>query len=156
MARTDNAIVVAAPRQFVWDTMNQIERWPELFSEYAEAKILAREGDTVRFRLTTHPDEEHGGTVWSWVSERTADPATYTSTARRVETGPFQYMHIDWSFEEVPEGTLMRWQQDFSMKPTAPVDDAAAEDYMNRNTKIQMDVVRTRLEQALATTPTSA
>jgi aromatase len=103
----------------------------------------------VRFRLTTHPDAEHDGTVWSWVSERTADPATFTSKAHRVETGPFQYMRIEWSFDDVPEGTLMRWRQEFSMKPTAPVDDARAEDYMNRNTRKQMGVVKERLERAL-------
>ena len=55
--------------------MNDVERWPELFTEYASAEILERDGDTVRFRLTMHPDPEHGGQVWSWVSERTADPA---------------------------------------------------------------------------------
>ncbi len=149
MVRTDNAVVVAAPRQFVWDTMNQIERWPELFSEYASASVISQDGDTVRFRLTTHPDPEHDGTVWSWVSERTADAATFTSKAHRVETGPFQYMRIEWSFDDVPEGTLMRWRQEFSMKPTAPVDDARAEDYMNRNTRKQMGVVKERLERAL-------
>ena len=41
--------------------MNDIERWPELFTEYASAEILERDGDTVRFRLTTHPDPEHDG-----------------------------------------------------------------------------------------------
>jgi aromatase len=150
MARTDNAVVIAAPLEYVWDTMNQIERWPELFTEYAHATVLERRGDTVRFRLTTHPDPEHDGTVWSWVSERTADPVTHTTRARRIETGPFAYMHIDWSFEDVPEGTLMRWTQEFSMKPTAPVDDAKAEDYLNRNTRTQMGVIKERLERAVA------
>jgi len=36
----------------------------------------APRGDTVRFRLTTHPDQEHDRAVRTWVSERTADPAT--------------------------------------------------------------------------------
>ena len=51
---------------------NDVESWPELFTEYASAEILDREGDTVRFRLTMHPDEN--GKVWSWVSERTRRP----------------------------------------------------------------------------------
>jgi aromatase len=150
MARTENQIVIAAPLDYVWTTMNEIERWPELFSEYAEATVLEREGNTVRFRLTTHPDEEHGGQVWSWVSERTADPVNHTTSAHRIETGPFRYMKIDWSFTTVDEGTLMRWQQEFSMKPTAPADDAQAEDYLNRNTRIQMSVIKERLERAVA------
>src|SRR4051812_4196913 len=84
---TDNAVVIDAPLDLVWDAMNDVERWPELFTEYAAAEILEREGNRVRFRLTTYPDAEHGGQVWSWVSERTADPLTHTSHARRIETG---------------------------------------------------------------------
>ena len=61
MARTDNAVVIAAPLRSVWDAMNDIEAWPRLFSEYAEATVLQSNGNTVRFRLTTHPDPEHGG-----------------------------------------------------------------------------------------------
>ena len=146
--RTDNAIVVDAPLDFVWDTMNDVERWPELFTEYASAEILERDGDTTRFRLTTHPDPEHGGQVWSWVSERTADPATHTSRSHRIETGPFKYMRIDWSFTPVEGGTQMRWRQEFAMKPEAPADDAGAEEYLNRNTRIQMQAVKERLQEA--------
>ncbi len=145
-ARTDNAIVINAPMDVVWDALNDIERWPELFSEYASAEILERDGNTVRFRLTTHPDAENGGQVWSWVSTRTADPATHTSKAQRVETGPFKYMHIDWSFTAVPGGTQMCWVQEFSMKPDAPADDAGAADYINRNSRIQMAVIKERVE----------
>ena len=150
MARTDNAIVIAAPLEDVWQAMNDIERWPELFTEYAEATILERRGNTVRFRLTTYPDPEHDGQVWSWVSERTVDPLAHTTSAHRIETGPFEYMHIDWSFTPVPEGTRMRWTQEFTMKATAPVDDAQAEDYLNRNTRIQMGAIKERLERGLA------
>ena len=143
---TDNAIVIDAPLDFVWHAMNDVERWPELFTEYASAEILEREGDTVRFRLSTFPDEEHGGQVWSWVSERTVDPSTRTSRSHRIETGPFEYMRIDWSFAPADAGTEMRWRQRFAMKPEAPVDDAGAEVYLNRNTRTQMQVIKERLE----------
>jgi len=147
-AHTDNAVVIDAPLDVVWETMMAIERWPELFTEYAAAEVLEREGETVRFRLTTHPDPEHGGQVWSWVSERTADPSTHTSRSHRIETGPFEFMRIDWSFAAVEGGTEMRWRQHFSMKPDAPADDAGAQEYMNRNTRIQMQVIKERLEAA--------
>lgn len=150
-AHTDNAITVAAPLGFVWDRMMDIEGWPALFSEYAKAEIIEREGDnTVRFRLTTHPDPEYDGQVWSWVSERTADPAAHSSKSRRIETGPFEYMNIEWYFEAADGGTRMRWVQDFSMKPTAPNNDEQAEEYMNRNTKTQMQVIKERLEAQAA------
>jgi aromatase len=147
---TDNTVVIDAPLEQVWDAMNDVERWPELFTEYASAEILERQGDTVRFRLTTFPDPEHGGQVWSWVSERTADPVARTSRSHRIETGPFEYMRIDWSFSPVDGGTAMRWRQQFAMKPGAPADDAGAEDYLNRNTRIQMRAIKERLEARAA------
>ena len=63
--------------------------------------MIEQDGDTIQFRLTTHPDPEYDGQVWSWVSERIADPASYTSKSKRIETGPFEYMNIEWYFEEV-------------------------------------------------------
>jgi aromatase len=149
-AHTDNSVVIDAPRDFVWERMMDIENWPSLFSEYAKAEVLQEEGNTIQFRLTTHPDPEYDGQVWSWTSERIADPEGYTSKSRRIETGPFEYMNIEWYFEEAGEGTRMRWVQDFSMKPEAPADDEHAEEYMNRNTKEQMGVIKERLEEAAA------
>jgi aromatase len=150
MASTDNSVDIAAPLEFVWQRMNEIESWPELFSEYAKAEILEQQGNTITFRLTTHPDPEYDGKVWSWVSERVVDAASHTTKSRRIETGPFEYMTIDWYFEETDDGTRMRWVQDFSMKPDAPATDEQAEDYLNRNTKEQMSVIKERLEAEAA------
>ncbi len=148
MPLTDNAVVINAPLEFVWERMNDVESWPDLFTEYAKAEILERKGDTIVFRLTTHPDPEYGGQVWSWVSERAVDSSTRTTKSRRIETGPFEYMNIDWSFEEVDGGTEMRWVQEFSMKPDAPASNEQAEEYLNKNTKEQMRVIKERLESA--------
>jgi aromatase len=146
-AHTDNSVVINAPRDFVWERMMDVESWPDLFSEYAKAEVLEEDGNTIQFRLTTHPDPEYDGQGWSWISERVADPANYSSKSRRIETGPFEYMNIEWYFEEEGEGTKMRWVQDFSMKPDAPADDATAEDYMNKNTKEQMGIIKEKLEK---------
>ncbi|PGH48351.1 hypothetical protein CRI70_23550 [Streptomyces sp. Ru87] len=147
-ASTDNAVVIRAPLQLVWDMTNDIESWTWLYTEYAAAEILHREGDTVRFRLSMHPDAD--GTVWSWVSERTADPETRTVRARRVEPGPFEHMDIRWEYTEVETGTRMRWRQDFAMKPTAPLDDAAMAQRINTNSAIQMARIQALVEQAAA------
>jgi aromatase len=150
-AHTDNEVVIGAPLEFVWERMMDIPSWPELFSEYAKAEVIEEDGDTVRFRLTTHPDPDYEGQVWSWTSERIADPAGHSSKSRRIETGPFEYMNIEWYFEEADGGTRMRWVQDFSMKPDAPANDEQAEQYMNKNTKTQMTVIKERLETAAGT-----
>ncbi|WP_329561505.1 SRPBCC family protein [Kitasatospora sp. NBC_01266] len=142
---TDNQILIAAPLDLTWDLTNDLERWPQLFSEYASVEVIDRAGDKVTFRLTMHPDEN--GKVWSWVSERHADRATRTVLARRVETGPFEHMNIRWQYQAVNGGTSMRWIQDFAMKPTAPVDDAGMTEHINRNSKIQMELIRDKVEQ---------
>ncbi|GGX65398.1 SRPBCC family protein [Streptomyces fructofermentans] len=142
---TENSITVDAPLDLVWDITNDIENWPELFSEYASVEVLRREGDTTTFRLTMHPDEN--GKVWSWVSERTPDRVARTVRARRVETGPFAHMDIFWEYVELPGGTRMRWVQDFAMKPDAPVDDAWMTDNINRNSRTQLALIRDRIEQ---------
>ncbi|MFI1165950.1 SRPBCC family protein [Streptomyces sp. NPDC020801] len=145
---TENEITIAAPVGLVWDMTNDVEKWPELFSEYASAEILSQEGAKCTFRLTMHPDEN--GTVWSWVSEREPDRATLTVKARRVETGPFDHMDIRWRYEEVPAGTRMIWTQDFAMKPDAPVDDDWMTDNINKNSKVQMALIREKIEKAAA------
>ena len=145
---TENAVDIAAPLPLVWEITNDVARWTELFTEYAVVEILHREGDTVRFRLTMHPDEN--GTSWSWVSERTADPASREVHARRVETGPFEYMRIHWRYDEVPDGTRMTWVQDFAMKPTAPVDNAGMTDRINTNSRVQLAVIKERIERLRA------
>jgi aromatase len=142
---TENEIIIAAPLDLVWDMTNDLDNWPQLFSEYAAIEILGREGRTTTFRLTMHPDEN--GKVWSWVSERTTDRAACTVKARRVETGPFQHMDIRWEYSEVPNGTRMHWAQDFAMKPEAPVDDAWMTDNINKNSAIQMGLIRDKIEQ---------
>jgi aromatase len=146
MPHTDNAVLIEADLDFVWKRMNDVESWTTLFTEYASVEILERNGNTIQFRLTTHPDEEYGGQVWSWVSERTIDPATHTVKAHRIETGPFEFMNIEWYFEPEGSGTNMRWVQDFSMKPTAPATNEQAEEYMNKNTRVQMSAIKQTLE----------
>jgi NAD(P)-dependent dehydrogenase (short-subunit alcohol dehydrogenase family)/ribosome-associated toxin RatA of RatAB toxin-antitoxin module len=147
-AHTDNEIDINAPMDLVWSMTNDLASWPSLFSEYASVEILAREGDTVRFRLTMHPDKD--GTAWSWVSERTADPVTRTVRAHRVETGPFEYMNIFWEYLPREGGVRMRWVQDFHMKAEAPVDDDAMTAHINRNTAVQMERIKQRIERAAA------
>jgi aromatase len=145
MARTDNFIVIDAPLALVWEITNAVEHWPSLFTEYAEVNILERRADTIRFRLTMHPDEH--GKVWSWVSERTADPETHTVKAHRVETGPFEYMNIEWYYEPVETGTRMRWVQEFRMKPHAPLNDEQMTERINSNTKVQMATIKEKVER---------
>ncbi|MFC7550927.1 SRPBCC family protein [Plantactinospora sp. GCM10030261] len=142
---TENSVVIAAPLDLVWELTNDVTTWPNLFTEYAAVEVLRRTGGTVLFRLTMVPDEN--GRVWSWVSERTADRDRREVRAHRVETGPFEYMRIRWHYDEVPDGTRMIWVQDFAMRPDAPIDDAGMTDRINTNSRVQMDIIRERVER---------
>ncbi len=145
---THNTIILRAPMELVWRMTNELESWPELFSEYAAVEILSRAGQTVRFRLTMHPDPN--GKVWSWVSERTLEPETRTVRAQRVEPGPFEYMRIQWAYREVEGGVEMTWVQHFEMRPDAPVNDEQMTQRINQNSAIQMERIKRRVEEAAA------
>src|SRR5262249_31364957 len=133
-AHTDNSIIIGAPVDVVWDEANKIERWPELFAgEYARAEVLAAGQDRVVFRLTTEPQEN--GQSYSWDSERVLDPEHHRAVARRVDTGPFLYMPRFHSFEPCPEGTRVRWVQDFEMRPRAPFTDEQMAARINRGSE---------------------
>lgn len=149
-SHTDNAITIDAPIELVWEMTNDIESWPRLFSEYASAEVLERRGDTVRFRLELHPDGK--GTVWSWVSERTADPVSRTVRSQRVETGVFKYMFLFWEYVQRDDGILLRFVQDFEMKPGAPLDDAGMTERLNTNTAISLERIKEMVEAAARAT----
>ncbi len=143
---TSNSIVIDAPMDLVWERTNDVASWTELFSEYSLAEILEEDGPTVTFRLALHPDEN--GKVWSWVSRRTTDVASRTVRAHRVETGPFAYMNIHWEYVQTDAGVRMQWTQDFRMKDEAPIDDAGMTDRINRNSVVQMGLIKSRIEAA--------
>lgn len=145
---TENEVVIDAPFDLVWDMTNDVANWPNLFTEYAAAEILDEADGKVTFRLSMHPDEN--GKVWSWVSERTPDKAARKVNARRVETGPFEYMNIEWTYSEVDGGVKMKWVQDFHMKDDAPVDDEWMTNNINTNSPIQMAVIKEKVEKAAA------
>lgn len=144
--QTEATVVIDAPFDLVWDMTNDVDNWTNLFTEYAEAKVIERRGNTVKFRLALHPDEN--GKVWSWVSERTMDKENGEVHAKRVETGPFEYMHIYWKYAVENGKTRMTWKQNFQMKPTAPVDDEGMTKRINTNTPVQMKAIRERIEAA--------
>ncbi|MDX2938462.1 cupin domain-containing protein [Streptomyces ipomoeae] len=146
IGHTDNQTDIDAPIGFVWEQTNEVRNWPNLFTEYAAVEVLEEGADSVVFRLTTHPDEQ--GRTWSWVSERTWDKDTWTVRARRVETGPFEFMNLTWTYEEIaPDRTRLRWVQDFRMKPDAPVDTAQMTDRINNNSPVQLAHVKAGVER---------
>jgi aromatase len=131
---TENEIVIDAPVDVVWEEANNLSQWPELFAgEYERVDVLDSPPDRVIFRITTKPQEN--GQSYSWVSERVPDPERRQVVARRLETGPFLYMHIVHAFSDDGAGTKVRWVQDFEMRPGAPFTDEQMADRINRGSE---------------------
>ncbi len=146
MGETNNEIWIEKDIDTVFDVTNKIDRWKDLFSEYQESTIISIEGNKIRFRLTTHPDE--AGRTKSWVSERVVNKERYTCEAVRVEPKfPFVYMNIYWEYKPHNNGTLMKWIQKFETDVNSIFNDKQMEEYLNRNTRIEMKVIKEKIEK---------
>jgi aromatase len=142
-----NVVAIEAPLDEVFRITNDVRIWPELFSEYKSCEVLEDKTGDVTFRLTTHPDEN--GQTWSWISRRQTDFARKsTYSEREPDSGPFARMEIRWWYDSPSSAlTLMTWEQEFTMRPTAPVSEQGATDYLNKHTKIQQQVIKERVEK---------
>lgn len=146
---TDNRITIAAPPGLTWEIVNDLRQWTRLFrDEYAAIEILADEPTRKRFRLTTEPRD---GVVHSWTSERCLDPERRTVTARRIDTGPFRYVHIfQCVTSDGADGSVLRWVQDFETGPGSPLSDDQFVARINAATAVNMGRHKEVVEQAAA------
>ncbi len=119
MPQAQASITIRGDADKIFAITNDIERWPELFKEYNHAHVLSFHRDgrfaKVEFELTN----EEGQTWQSW---RILDFQQRVAIAGRgTPKFPFLYMHLTWTYEQVEDGVLMTWIQDFEMDPKAPV-----------------------------------
>lgn len=141
MAHTKNSIIIKEDIDKIFDITNDIERWPELFDEYVEAKILKREGKKVTFQLTNKEGK-------SWRSSRIIDKEKYLCTAEREEPKfPFKYMHLRWTYQRVPGGTEMTWEQDFEMDPKSSYTDEKAIKAINEHSQANIKRIKEIIEK---------
>ena len=145
-ARTEHSVVIDAPVDLVWTMTNDVETWPDLFAGYAETEILRRTDDGIDFRIKTCPDAN--GRVWEWVSHRAPDRDALTVEAYRIETGPFVYMKLHWTYRVTGEGTEMRWVQEFDMRAGAPYDNDQMTDHLNEMSQVNMARIKEIVETA--------
>jgi aromatase len=144
---TENNIVVLRDFNTVFDLTNDIELWPQLFTEYEKAEVLERNGNEVLFSLTTYPEGDRPSRTW--VSRRLIDKPGKQATAERVEKAfPFKDMKIHWTYEELPQGVgvVMTWMQKFEIHDECKWTTEQMESFLNRNTRVQMRAIKEKVE----------
>jgi aromatase len=149
MGYTRNAIVVNAPVADVFRLTNDIQLWPELFTEYQSADIVEQDDESVTFRLTTRPDDD--GQQWSWVSRRWANNERMSTYSERTTVSlPFERMVIRWWYDAIDEQhTSMTWEQEFTLSTRAQVTEQQVTDFLNRQTRSQQKAVKQNVEKKL-------
>ncbi|MGW7074125.1 SRPBCC family protein [Streptomyces sp. NPDC054866] len=147
MPRIENSVVIEADALSVFETTNDIARWPDLFDEYQHAKVVSQERDgrwtEILFELT-NPE----GSTWS--SWRLLDHRELTAVAeRRDPLFPFRYMHLRWSYRQVPEGTLMTWVQDFEVDDAFDVPLPTVVERMQLHTRQNQAGIKRKIESGV-------
>ena len=147
MPRTDNSTEIKAPLETVWERMNDVENWPNLFTEYASAEILERNGeyDQVPAHDLPRPGVRRSGLELGLGADGRPGHAHGQGAPDR-DRPVRSHEHRVVLRADGDDGTKMRWVQEFSMKPTAPATDDEAEVYINKNTKEQMAHIKEKLE----------
>jgi len=141
-----NAVLIAAPVDDVFRLTNDVRTWPSLFTEYESSEVLEEKSDCVTFRLTTRPDEQ--GEQYSWVAKRKTDKMRRSTTSERMpSSGPFASMTIRWWYDAVDKtSTVMTWEQEFTIKETVSLTEENATNYLNKQTRIQQQAIKAKIE----------
>jgi len=148
MPQIQNSIKIKAPYEIVFDMTNDIENWPNLFTEYKEAKILYYRQGYVLFQLTTHPDQNQ--TSRSWISERYFSKKEKRVIARRIyPLLPFKEMNIEWSYTSENGITEMVWIQRFEVDPAAGFTEEQVINHLNKTSVEQLAAIKANIERAV-------
>ncbi|MFC8404534.1 SRPBCC family protein [Streptomyces griseoincarnatus] len=144
MPRIENSIVIEADAGHVFDITNDIARWSEIFDEYSDAKVVSQEREGRWSEIVFELTNAEGA---SWRSWRILDHRGLVAVAeRRDPLYPFRYMHLRWSYQPVPEGTLMTWVQDFELDEKFDVPLETVLERMNVHTRHNQAGIKQKIE----------
>jgi len=100
---TETTLVIRAPKQAIFESAADLSRWPELLPHYRYITYLERGTDRHIVKMAAHRD----GIPISWVSEQVIDRERLEIRFTHLRAFT-KGMGVVWSFEEKPEGTLVR------------------------------------------------
>jgi Predicted integral membrane protein len=127
---TESRIVIRAPRQTIFDTTSDLSRWPSILPHYRSIKYLERGNDRHVVKMAAHRD----GIPVSWVSEQIIDRDALEIHFHHLRAFT-KGMDVVWSFQETPDGTLVRIIHDlkFRVPSLAPLAERIIGDFFIEN-----------------------
>lgn len=115
---TESTIIIRAPKRRIFDIASDLSCWPELLPHYRYIEYLKRGDDRHIVKMACYRDK----LPISWVSEQIIDRERLE--IRFLHLRAFtKGMAVVWSFEDKPEGTLVRIVHvlRFRIPPLAPI-----------------------------------
>lgn len=142
---TEHSITVAAAADAVFALIEDVGRWPVIFSPTVHAERIERHGNTERIRIWASANDA----VKGWTSRRELDPAGLRVRFRQeVSPAPVAAMGGTWVLEPLPEGsTRVRLLHDFSAVDDDPVATRWIRDAVDRNSDKELAALRDAAEQ---------
>jgi ribosome-associated toxin RatA of RatAB toxin-antitoxin module len=125
-----NSILMRAPRMSIFESAANLELWPKILPHYRYIRFLERSAD----RNVVVMAAQRSGIPISWTSEQIIDREKMEVHFHHLKAFT-KGMHVVWTFEETPEGVLVkiRHDLDFRMKMLAPLADKIIGDFFIHN-----------------------
>ncbi len=100
---TQSTIVIRAPKRVIYESAADLSRWPAVLPHYRHILYLDRGTHRHVVRMAAH----RNGIPVSWVSEQVNDPERLEIRFTHLRAFT-KGMSVVWSFEDTPDGTLVR------------------------------------------------
>jgi ribosome-associated toxin RatA of RatAB toxin-antitoxin module len=111
---TGNSITIQAPKEAIFDTAANLELWPKILPHYRYITYLER-GATRNIVVMA---ATRSGIPISWTSEQTIDRDKLEVHFHHLKAFT-KGMRVVWTFDETPEGVLVRIVHDLKFRVAA-------------------------------------
>jgi ribosome-associated toxin RatA of RatAB toxin-antitoxin module len=127
---TETSLVIRAPKEAIFEVAADLSCWPVLLPHYRYITYLERGTDRHIVKMAAHRD----GIPISWVSEQVIDRERLEIRFTHLRAFT-KGMGVVWSFDERPDGTLVRIVHvlNFRIPFLAPVADRIISDFFIDN-----------------------
>lgn len=121
-----NSILMRAPKMSIFETAADLELWPKILPHYRYIDFLERSPN----RNVVVMAAKRSGIPISWTSEQIIDHEKTEVHFYHLKAFT-KGMHVVWTFEESPDGVLVkiRHDLDFRVKILAPLADKVIGDF---------------------------